>query len=777
MILGLSFLSLALLATIVAALLFVASERVRSGGGLAVLGRRFAVGAALLVICASVELIYLFATHQFQFTYVADYSSRTSQARYLLAAFWGGQEGSILLWTLCTAILGAILAYRAGGKEARVWPFFAILQSLLLILVLAKSPFRVMLGAPPADGTGLNPLLENQWMVIHPPVLFLGFASLALPWVWAVYGLVYKDWDGWMRRALPWAVFSFAVHGFGVALGGYWAYETLGWGGFWGWDPVENSSLVPWLFMIGLLHGILLQKANGGFKVSNFLLAALPFGFMCYGTFLTRSGILADFSVHSFVSLGKDGFALLLGDVLFAFVLPLILLFVRFREIPKPTSYSTILTREFGLFLASVVLGMLGLLTALGMSAPLITRLWMVKGAGAPPEFYNQATYPMALLMLVVMAVTPFLAWRSSEPRTLSSKLLPAYIAAVLAAVIVFALGGRKPWMLLLIAASVFAGVTNLVLVWDRLSHKPMRLSAGGFAAHLGAAMLLAGIGCLVCFSKTAQHISLLKDSPIEALGYKLTYLGETSQPFDRGNALRVRVERDGRSWEATPKLFITPWEGQDRQFANPPDIRNFLWGDLYLAYFHGPVSLNPQSPINGVTLHQGDSFTFGDYTFNFRGVTWADDVMAAMKTGGMEDFEKLPSLRMHANLDVTYQGQVYPIKPEFVFDQQTMAKHAVPAALPGAPNAIVVISDVQLPSTITIDTPNLPDPYEMVQLDLSTKPGIWLVWMGTFLYTIGGLIALRRRSIEFAAEEPDEDLAAPSLPTTGKTKRRSVKL
>jgi len=261
--------------------------------------------------------------------------------------------------------------------------------------------------------------------------------------------------------------------------------------------------------------------------------------------------------------------------------------------------------------------------------------------------------------------------------------------------------------------------------------------------------MVLAGIACLVAFSRQALHLSLVKDSPIEALGYKLTYLGMTSQPFDRENALRIRVEKNGRTWEATPHLFMASWQGQDQMFADPPDIHNFLWGDLYLAHYRGPLSLNQRSPNNGVRLHDGDKFTYGDYLFAYHGLSWSDKVNSALAAGGMSAVQQLPEMRVHANLDVTYEGKIYSIEPQFVIDQAGMSRHAIPAALPGAPNAIVSISDVQLPSEVTLATTNLPDPYEMVQVDLSTKPMIWLVWVGTVLYTLGGLAAYRKRALE----------------------------
>lgn len=748
--LGYSLLALALFLTASAGVLFALGVRKPEFGAKA---RWVAVAATACVISASVYLDYLIATHQFQVAYVAEYSARRSSPQYLFAAFWGGQEGSILLWTMWTSVLGSVLAFKAGGKQSRVWPIFAVLESFLLALVIVKCPFRVSPGPVPADGQGLNPLLENPWMVIHPPILFLGFSSLAMPWIWALYGLIYKDWDGWLARVFPWALFAFGIQGFGVALGGYWAYETLGWGGFWGWDPVEVSSFVPWLFMIALLHGIPIQRANGGYRVSNFLLAALPFGFMCYGTFLTRTGLLSDFSVHSFSSLGRDGFLLLGGWVAAAFSIPLIMLIARFRQIPKPTAYSKVLTREFGYFLASAVLATLGVISAVGMSAPIITKLWIPKGAAAQPGFYNHAMFPLTIVLLLGMAATPYLAWKTADGPAVGRRLLPAYVAAVVLTVGLFLVGAREPWMLLLFAFAVFAGVANLLLLSGKRGPRRSAASLGGILAHIGAAIFLIGVVCLVCFSQKALHVTLVKGQPVQALGYQLTYLGMTSEPYDRKNALQIQVSRGGHSWIATPHLYIAPWEGTDQLFADPPDIRNFFWGDLYLAHYRGPSSLDAGSPNNGITLAPGAVLNYGDYRFVYHGLQWSSAVQRAMASPDRSALGKLSQMRIHALVDVTYRGQTYPIHPELVFDQASQSKYSVPASLPGPPNAILTLEDVQLPFQASLSTTNLPDPLEMVQIDLSTKPMIWLVWLGTVLYTIGGLMAYRRRAAELARE------------------------
>ncbi|MFY7954274.1 MAG: cytochrome c biogenesis protein CcsA, partial [Armatimonadaceae bacterium] len=259
MLLGYGLLIVALVATVAANVLFTLSRRDGKSGLRKWAQTAVGVGAAGIV-GASAWLMTLIGAHRFEYHYVAEYSSRASATRYLIAAFWGGQEGSILLWAFWTAVLGVILAKRSGDRAAWVWPVYGLVQTYLLGLLLLKCPFRLGDGPLPLDGKGLNPLLQNPWMVIHPPILFLGFASTAVPAAWTVHALLHRDWDGWVKSAFPWTLFSFATLGFGLSLGGYWAYETLGWGGFWAWDPVENTSLVPWLFLTALLHGFAIQR-------------------------------------------------------------------------------------------------------------------------------------------------------------------------------------------------------------------------------------------------------------------------------------------------------------------------------------------------------------------------------------------------------------------------------------------------------------------------------------------------------------------------------------
>ncbi len=786
MILGYSLLIAALLATVAATALFLLSRK-ESRASLARPARWMVAAAAASIVAASGYLVYLIGTHQFQVAYVAAFSAKRSAPKYLFAAFWGGQEGSILLWAFFTALLGTLLAWRAGGREAKVWPVVGVVQAFLLVLLLVKCPFALGTGPTPKDGQGLNPLLENPWMVIHPPVLFIGFSSLVIPFAWTLYGLLHRDWDGWVKGAFPWTLFSFATLGFGVALGGYWAYETLGWGGFWAWDPVENSSLVPWLFITGLLHGIAIQRANGGYKVTNLFLGFLPFAFMFYGTFLTRTGLLEGFSVHTFSSLGKDGFALLLGGVLAATFVPLTLVILRFKAIPKPASYERVVTREFGFFIASTLLGIIGLITAVGMSAPLITKLWQEKGAAAQPSFYNQATFPLAILLALGMATTPYFAWRATDTDGVLRRLFPAYALSIALTFGMLLMGARDPWMLLMFAAGTFAALTNVLLLLPRLKRRESRRTVGGFVAHMGAGLVLMGVACLVAFSRNDQ-VNLIKDRPVETLGYKLTYLGTTSNIYDRDNALRIRVERGGRTWEANPHLYIAPLGGQNMLFGNPPAIfpniynvrslgdlmpwnNPYPWGDLYIAHQKGPLSTDENSPNAGWVAEAMNEKTFGDYTFKFWGLDFDDKTREMMKSGGMDAVNKLDEVRVRALVDVIYKGEKTSVAPEIVMTKTGMS--TVPVKIPGTQNGVLTLDEPRFPQAAQLSTTGLPDPSELLRIDISTKPMVGLVWLGTLLYTLGGLVAWRRRALETGLIGDEQANAPDSEPTTDKTDRR----
>jgi len=311
------------------------------------------------VFVASAILLILIVKHQFQFHYIWAYSSRELPLGLLMSTFYAGQEGSFMLWTLMVSIVGIILMLytQRHDNEREVMGVYTSILAFLLMLLIVKNPFTLIEGnVIPEDGRGLNPLLQNFWMQIHPPILFMGFAAMAPPFALAIGALMRRRYQDWVTSSLPWVVGGAMVLGLGIALGGFWAYETLGWGGWWGWDPVENASLIPWLVSVALVHTMLVQRRTKGLRLTNFLLAILAFVTVLYSTFLTRSGVLGEASVHSFVDPGRFSFTLL---VLFMFAYidtGLILLFGRFTKIGR-SLFERFSGWKLGLVMYAIIIG------------------------------------------------------------------------------------------------------------------------------------------------------------------------------------------------------------------------------------------------------------------------------------------------------------------------------------------------------------------------------------------------------------------------------------
>jgi len=255
---------------------------------------------------------------------------------------------------------------RSPKDEAPVMGIYTLTLLGLLFILVRDSPFK-MLGKTPTDGLGLNPLLQNNWMVIHPPIMFVGYAASAIPFAFAMASLWRRKYDGWAERAFPWALGGFIVLGTAITMGGYWAYKTLGWGGYWGWDPVENASFIPFLFGTTMIHGLHMERAKGRYRRANYVFAFLTYISVLYGTFLTRSGVLADFSVHSFVDLGISGWlTLLLGGF---FLLGLYLLVTRWKQIPTEPNEDPFLSRGTFMVLATITILVAAVVITAGTSA------------------------------------------------------------------------------------------------------------------------------------------------------------------------------------------------------------------------------------------------------------------------------------------------------------------------------------------------------------------------------------------------------------------------
>jgi|GEM_PF-92614 len=660
----------------------------RRGGDWLKTARQAYVAMTVAVVLASGLLTYLILTHDYRVYYVYAYSDNALPLHYLLSTFWAGQEGSFLLWVLAGVLIGLPLMRAATeGWEERVMGFYNLTLLALLALMLKQSPFRFHQGLTadmiPVDGQGLNPLLQNPWMVIHPPVMFVGYAALAVPFAFAMAALVLRRYDEWTRVARPWVLFGLGSLGAAIMLGGYWAYETLGWGGYWGWDPVENASFVPWLACAALAHGMLLERVRKRFRRVNLVLAAAAFLLVLYATFLTRSGVLSDFSVHSFVDLGLSGYLIFVMG--FFLVLSIGLLIWRWRGIPTEVGKEAFLSRTVFMALAIVLLVLIGLIVGLGTSSPIISRLWG-EPSTVTASFYNRTGFWLAIAFALTLGVSPFLAWSRAGERfgrklavsALVSAALVAGGALILAPVLGWnrALEGVEVQLaplraILYCTVALFAVVANSWSVAEALRGGRWR-SSGAAVSHVGLGLMLLAFLTTGWLGRN-QSVTLAQGTSTAVLGYEMKFRGvERPTPAAR-DAMVVDVSTpEGRTFELRPKMWVNE---KTRQLVANPDIRMSLGQDLYVA----PSSYEPgreAPPSARLALTKGKAEAFRDWTLRFdRFEIGAHGEMTGAMSVGVVVLVERPGV------------DPVELMPTMVIDPAGQ-RRLVPADIPGLPGA-----------------------------------------------------------------------------------------
>jgi cytochrome c-type biogenesis protein CcmF len=566
------------------------------------------------IVLGSALLMYLLVTHDYRLHYVWAYSDNLLPLHYLISTFWGGQEGSFMLWIFWGVLLGLPLMRFARSYEPRVMVVYNLTLLSLILLLVKQDPFRFHEGLTaamtPMDGQGLNPLLQNPWMVIHPPIMFIGYASLGIPFAFAIAAMWMKKYDEWTKVSMPWVLLSLATLGTAIMLGGYWAYETLGWGGYWGWDPVENASFVPWLTTLALTHGMLLQRGRGRFRRLNLVLAVAAYLLVVYATFLTRSGVLADFSVHSFVDLGITG--LLVFNMAFFLLLSVGLLIYRWREIPAEVGDEPFMSRTVFFVVGILLTILIGLVVLFGTSAPLISRLW-----GAPaqvgPDFYNRMAFWLAVAFALFLGATPFLGWSRARKGWQRQLAITVAITAVLVAAGV-AFGLTRIPAIIYVSAALFNVVANSWATFDYGKSGRWRL-AGGPVAHVGLGLLLLAFLTTGWFGR--QHkVRLDENTPAEVLGYTLTFRGVEKPTPQARDAMVVEVTTPrGQNFVLKPRMWVNQ---KTNQLIANPDIKSFLTKDLYMA----PVEFEPgkEAPVSSrLVLTKNEPVAFRDWTLIFK--------------------------------------------------------------------------------------------------------------------------------------------------------------
>lgn len=738
----------------------------RGRDSLKAFARLTAVFMAFFVAVASAFQMYNILTHQFQYAYVTNFSDRALPKLLLAATFWGGQSGSFMLWSLWSVIFALVLM---AGLRRSAWEPFVLAPYLLVAVCItgimwASGPFK-LLDSVPQDGKGLNPLLQNYWMAIHPPILFTGFTTMAGPFAFAIAALWRRDYDGWVKQAQPWVLLAWTCLGTGLALGGFWAYESLGWGGFWGWDPVENSSFVPWLLACALLHGLILQGTRGSMKRSNLALAVLGELAIIYSTFLTRSGVLGSFSVHSFVELGLMNY-LLAFIGLFA-VLGFGMLAWRWRSISRRVIYTNVISREFGLLLCVTLFVVIMLIVVIGTSMPVISLLpGFASQLTVDLAWYGPNVAPFGLLLLLAMAVTPLLGWQRAKLGSIGSALKWPIALAALVILACLLLNIVYPVALLFIGAAIFAVATNVVVIRRVWRTGPLRL--GGYLSHIGVGLLFVGIIGTSVYKQKAP-LRLTEGVPQEVFGQQVTFRGMVIPTGDELKRTAVQIEvtnpKDGTTWLAQAPYYVYQKTGQ---LVIHPDIQAGLWSDLYVA--PSQYDLPNQAAPGLVFLDQNASKTAFGYTLTFKNFVLPNrDAM--LRGEAAPEVETIIDVRAPDGVTTT-------VTPTLKMDsQQNLA--GTPVTLPGGATLAVaqVVPESQMVALQfgNVDLETI-DPAELkgqLFVEISREPGIKFAWGGIMIGVLGGLLALIRRWREAqpaanapstAAPEPERPVVVPTL-------------
>ncbi|MDQ4142023.1 MAG: cytochrome c biogenesis protein CcsA [Bacteroidota bacterium] len=544
----------AFVAAIVAALAYFMAAKGKPLGETDINWRNLGRGAFYVHTIAVLSIIFslfnIIYNHRYEYYYAWSHSSNYLPTHFMISCFWEGQEGSFLLWIFWHTLLGLTIMWFNKKWEAPTMAVFSFVQLFLTSMILGvvigdlkigSSPFILlrdfMSDAPvfklnpnfiPKDGTGLNPLLQNYWMVIHPPTLFLGFAITLVPFAFAIAGLWKREYTTWIKPALPWNLFGGLILGVGIMMGAYWAYETLNFGGYWNWDPVENAVYIPWLVLVAALHTMVIYKRSKHALRTTFVLIVATFLLVLYATFLTRSGILGNASVHSFTDLGLSG---QLFTYLAAFVVLAVVLLVRhWSAIPASEKELTTYNSEFWVFIGIAVLCLGAFQVLVTTSIPVYNSflgfIGIKSNIALPADqiaHYTKFQLWMGVGIAVLSGLAQLLWWQKNDKSKVLNALAVPAILTLLFVSLVYMLGkvGLIPKVntfsyFVLLFVSVFAIFANLSMVLTLIRRK-VNLSGGG-VAHIGIALMLFGIlfssGYSTIISQNTSGLLYSRDFP-----------------------------------------------------------------------------------------------------------------------------------------------------------------------------------------------------------------------------------------------------------------------
>ncbi len=526
-----------------------------------------------LVGISAVILWYGLLTDQFQIAYIWNSSERTLPTFYKFAAIWGGQAGSLLFWTLLLSLFTTAAALTFRTSQRTLMPYvngtlLAILLFFLVLLVFSANPFE-QIGVVPGDGRGLNPLLQNYWMVIHPVMLYLGWVGLSVPFAFAVAALLSRRLDRrWVRTVRRWTLIPWMFLSAGIIMGSQWAYMELGWGGYWAWDPVENASFLPWLTATAFLHSIIIQEQRGILKVWNVTLIWLTFTLVILGTFTTRSGILS--SVHSFAqSPVGPYFLVFLAVITVGFLL---LLFQRLPFLQGENVIDSISSREGAFLTNNWLFAGIAFVVLWGTFYPMFSEILTGERISVAAPWFNRVAGPLFLLLFVLMGVGPLLGWRRTGAKALRRQFTWP-LAAALISVPFLLFTSRNVFPIVGFTVCIFVAGTIVqefvrgamarrrsrgeqlpAALWGLIRRNGRRY--GGYVIHFG--IVLIGVAIIGNeFYQSTTHVTLTRGDSVELAGYTLKYVALESEQRSNHTEIRANLNvSDAVSGRPLGKIF-----------------------------------------------------------------------------------------------------------------------------------------------------------------------------------------------------------------------------
>ena len=584
-----------------------------------------------LLILASAGIVAAFLTDRFDYYYVANYSNRELELFYKITGLWAGQRGSLLFWALLLAFFSALAVFMNRAKNREFMPYVAgVLQTILtffiVVLLFADvNPFE-RLGFTPANGQGLNPQLQNYWMTIHPPTLYLGFTAFTVPFAFAMAALLSGRLDSrWIQLTRRWILTSWLFLSVGIVMGMRWAYEELGWGGYWFWDPVENASLLPWLTATAFLHSIQIQENRGMLKVWNMSLVLTTFILTIFATFLTRSGLIE--SVHSFAQELKIAYIFLgfMGSVIAASV---ILILYRLPSLRSENQIESFVSRESAFLFNNLMFVGAAFTVMWGTMFPLISEGVTGQQISVGPPFFQKVNFPIGLILLALAGIGPVIAWRRATRKNLEKNFATPVIVGLVVAAAIWISGARHALALTTWGISAFVLTVILTEFWKgtrarahiegegyatALFHlgSRRRRRGGGYSVHVGIVLIF------MAFAGAAynvdERIHMVPGDVAEVTSpmghtYALTYEGlSVSLNNGQRNLMWQAIATVSVTKDGDPQGILTT---EKRRYTTQEDgappmtevgIRSYPLEDLYLILsalddINGAVSANSEA-------------------------------------------------------------------------------------------------------------------------------------------------------------------------------------